>query len=109
MLGEQLEDLSQKKEAEVLRDGQRLLLLELLTERKMTKLTQDFHGWGGTAHDQMVHMPWRDLADTDSVPFLLVTMDGMNDVDHGHWSSWNVSASEVTLPSPLISSDITVF
>ena len=43
----------------------------------------------------MVNMPWRDLADTDSVPFLLVTMDGMNDVDHGHWSSWNVSASEV--------------
>ena len=43
----------------------------------------------------MVNMPWRDLADTDSQPFILVTMDGMNDVDHGHWSSWNVSESEV--------------
>ena len=61
----------------------------------MSILTQDFHGWSGSAHDQMVHMPWRDLADTDTVPFILVTMDGMNDVDHGHWGSWNVSESEV--------------
>ena len=45
----------------------------------------------------MVNMPWRDLADTDTDPFILVTMDGMNDVDHGHWSSWNVSESEVLM------------
>ena len=59
----------------------------------MRQLCQDYHGWGGTAHSQMVNMPWRDLADTD--PFILVTMEGMNDVDRGHWNSWNVSESEV--------------
>ena len=57
--------------------------------------TQDYHGWTGTAHDQMVNMPWRDLADTHTDPFILVTMEGMNDVDRGHWNSWNVSESEV--------------
>ena len=76
-------------------ERQRLPLLVLLREPNMSRLTQDFHGWSGSAHDQMVHMPWRDLADTDTVPFILVTMDGMNDVDHGHWGSWNVSESEV--------------
>merc|ERR1719411_395689 len=54
----------------------------------------DYHGWTGTAHDQMVNMPWRDLADTDTDPFILVTMEGMNDVDKGHYNSWNVSESD---------------
>ena len=45
----------------------------------------------------MVNMPWRYHAYNDSDPFILVTMDGMNDVDHGHWSSWNVSESEVLM------------
>ena len=98
MLREQLKDLSQKEEDCVLQTT--YLHLDIQTdgaEPKMSRLTQDFHGWSGSAHDQMVNMPWRDLADSDTVPFILVTMDGMNDVDHGHWGSWNVSESEVFL------------
>ena len=56
-------------------------------------LVLDYHGWGGTLHDQMVNMPWRDVADLDSPGFLYVAMGGMNDVtDGGSWGSWNVSS-----------------
>ena len=58
-------------------------------------LVLDYHGWTGTAHDQMVHMPWRDVADLDNPGFIYVTMEGMNDVaEGGWWGSWNVSKSE---------------
>ena len=43
-------------------------------------LLLDYHGWTGNAHDQMVHMPWRDLADQDQPGFIYVAMQGMNDV-----------------------------
>jgi len=60
-----------------------------------TPLVLDYHGWTGTAHDQMVHMPWRDVADVDPVGFIYVTMEGMNDVaEGGWWGSWNVSSTE---------------
>ena len=57
-------------------------------------LLLDYHGWTGNAHDQMVHMPWRDVADLDQPGFIYVTMQGMNDVlGGGSYSSWNVSKS----------------
>ena len=52
----------------------------------------DYHGWTGTAHDQMVNMPWRDVADTDNEGFIYIAMQGMNDVEGGgFYASWNVS------------------
>merc|ERR550539_1362859 len=61
-------------------------------------LVLDYHGWTGNAHDQMVHMPWRDLADMDQPGFIYVTMQGMNDVvGGGSYSSWNVSKSSGSL------------
>jgi len=58
-------------------------------------LVLDFHGWGGTAHDQMVNMPWRDVADIDPNGFLYVAPQGMDDnPEGGWWGSWNVSKSE---------------
>ena len=59
---------------------------------------QDYHGWTGDANDQMVHMPWKDVANTDDTPFIVVTTEGMDDIAHGShgWGSWNVSNSEVT-------------
>ena len=60
-----------------------------------TPLVLDYHGWSGTAHDQMTSMPWRDVADVDSSPFIYVAMEGMNDVvEGGWWGSWNVSSTE---------------
>ena len=46
----------------------------------------------------MVHMPWKDVANTDDTPFIVVTTEGMDDIAHGShgWGSWNVSNSEVT-------------
>ena len=41
-----------------------------------TPLVLDYHGWSGTAHDQMVNMPWRDVADVDPQGFIYVTMEG---------------------------------
>ena len=57
-------------------------------------LVLDYHGWTGTAHDQMVNMPWRDVADLDEKGFIYISLQGMNDVpDGGSWGSWNVSRS----------------
>ena len=41
-----------------------------------TPLVLDYHGWTGTAHDEMVNMPWRDVADVDPQGFIYVTMEG---------------------------------
>lgn len=61
-------------------------------------LMLDYHGWTGTAHDQMVHMPWRDVADLDQPGFIYVAMQGMNDiVGGGSYASWNVSKSSGSL------------
>ena len=55
-------------------------------------LVLDYHGWTGTAHDQMVNMPWRDVADLDKTGFIYISLQGMNDVpDGGFYGSWNVS------------------
>ena len=55
-------------------------------------LVLDYHGWGGTARDQMVHMPWRDVADMDHTGFIYITLQGMSDVpEGGFWGSWNVT------------------
>ena len=55
-------------------------------------LVLDYHGWGGTARDQMVHMPWRDVADMDSTGFIYISLQGMSDVpEGGFWGSWNVT------------------
>ena len=52
----------------------------------------DYHGWTGTSHDQMVNMPWRDVADLDDTGFIYISLQGMNDVPNGGWwGSWNVS------------------
>jgi len=58
-------------------------------------LVLDYHGWGGTARDQMVHMPWRDVADMDHTGFIYITLQGMSDVpEGGFWGSWNVTRSD---------------
>ena len=56
-------------------------------------LVLDYHGWTGSADDQVNSVPWAQLADTEG--FLYVSMDGMSDV-HGGGShgSWNVSATQ---------------
>ena len=52
----------------------------------------DYHGWTGTAHDQMVNMPWSEVADEDEDGFIYVALQGMSDVeDGGFYGSWNVS------------------
>ena len=45
----------------------------------------------------MVLMPWKDVANMDDTPFILVTTEGMDDIAHGShgWGSWNVSDSKV--------------
>ena len=35
------------------------------TNTRPTPLMLDYHGWSGTAHSDMVNMPWRDVADMD--------------------------------------------
>ena len=55
-------------------------------------LVLDYHGWTGTAHDEMVNMPWRDVADMDPQGFIYIALQGMSDtVEGGFYGSWNVS------------------
>ena len=55
----------------------------------------------------MVHMPWKDVANMDDTPFIVVTTEGMDDIAHGShgWGSWNVSDSEVDILYGLFGSD----
>ena len=56
-------------------------------------LVLDYHGWTGSADDQVSSVPWAELADTEG--FLYVSMDGMSDVHGGgSYGSWNVSATQ---------------
>jgi len=64
-------------------------------------LVLDYHGWTGTAHDQMVNMPWRDVADLDETGFIYIALQGMNDVPNGgFYGSWNVSRTDGPLGLP---------
>ena len=56
----------------------------------------------------MVHMPWKDVANTDDTPFIVVTTEGMDDIAHGShgWGSWNVSNSEVIEDCPVCQNEI---
>jgi len=56
-------------------------------------LLVDFHGWGGTAQDQMKSVPWKSVADKDPEGFIVVTAKGMDDNPAGGWwGSWNCSS-----------------
>ena len=49
-------------------------------------LSLDYHGGGGAARDQMVHVPWR--YDMDSPGFVYISLQGMSDVpEGGFWGS----------------------
>ena len=72
--------------------GLHLPLHYSLSNTEPVPLVLDYHGWTGTIHNQMVSMPWRDVADMDQTGFIYVAMGGMNDVEAGgSWGSWNVS------------------
>ena len=64
-------------------------------------LMMDFHGWTGSAADQMDWGAWTEVADTDETGFIYVAMEGMNDVENGgSFGSWNVSRSDGPLGPP---------
>jgi len=61
----------------------------------------DYHGWTGTAHDQMVNFPWREVADMDDDGFVYIALQGMSDtVGGGFYGSWNVSRTDGPLGLP---------
>jgi len=56
-------------------------------------LLVDFHGWGGTDHDQINSVPWKNVADADPEGFIVVAPAGMDDnPSGGWWGSWNCSS-----------------
>ena len=61
-----------------------------------TPLVLDFHGWTGSATDQMEYTgKWPQVADEDEDGFIYVAMEGMSDVvGGGSFGSWNVSKTE---------------
>ena len=36
-----------------------------MANTRPTPLVIDYHGWTGNAHDDMIHLPWPDVADVD--------------------------------------------
>ena len=60
---------------------------------KTVPVMLDYHGWTGTAHDQMVNFPWREVADMDDDGFVYIALQGMTSdtVGGGFYGSWNVS------------------
>ena len=58
-------------------------------------LVLDYHGWTGSASQQMSAFYWSQVADEDETGFIYVAMDGMSDVvGGGNYGSWNVSRTE---------------
>ena len=58
-------------------------------------LVLDYHGWTGSASQQMSGFYWSQVADEDEAGFIYVAMDGMSDVvGGGNYGSWNVSRTE---------------
>ena len=58
-------------------------------------LVLDYHGWTGSASQQMSGFYWSQVAYEDEAGFIYVAMDGMSDVvGGGNYGSWNVSRTE---------------
>ena len=68
----------------------------LTSNTEPVPLVLDYHGWTGSASDQMSNIGlWPQVADEDEQGFIYVAMDGMSDVvGGGSYGSWNVSRTE---------------